>query len=174
MADRKRGEGSRYNLHVGARLMLWQGELRGKGGVDIAITGHLHVMHGHQYGKTLDQGALKGINLREQTEPKHRFSMIFADFADSGNCQENKSFGKCSLSQKTADLHRISLKTAGTRRKPQIGFCPLRLSPQALTSLTLSNVDLPAKDASPRSLMRLWLKPSKIIVSNKMDCGTSK
>ena len=73
------------------------------------------------------QGALKGTNLRGQTEPKRRFSLIFAD---SRLFPENKAFGKRRFSQKTADFRRETAeKTAGTRRKPQIGVCPLRFVP---------------------------------------------
>ena len=35
----------------------------------------------------------------------------------------------CTHSEKTADFRRKPLKTAGTRRKPQIGVCPLRFVP---------------------------------------------
>ena len=72
------------------------------------------------------QAALKGTNLRGQTEPKRRFSQIFAD---SRLFPENKAFGKRRFSQKTADFRRKPQKTAGTRRKPQIGVCPLRFVP---------------------------------------------
>ena len=72
------------------------------------------------------QGALKGTNLRGQTEPKRRFSLIFAD---SRLFLENKAFGKRRFSQKTADFRRKPQKIAGTRRKPRIGVCPLRFVP---------------------------------------------
>ena len=72
------------------------------------------------------QGALKGTNLRGQTEAKRRFSLIFAD---SRLFLENEAFGKRRFSQKTADFRRKPQKTAGTRRKPQIGVCPLRFVP---------------------------------------------
>ena len=75
---------------------------------------------------SLNQGALKGTNLRGQTEPKRRFSLIFAD---SCLFLENKAFGKHRFSQKTADFRRFSQKTAGTRRKPLIGVRPLRFVP---------------------------------------------
>ena len=73
-----------------------------------------------------NQGALKGTNLRGQTEPKRRFSLIFAD---SRRFLENEAFGKRRFSQETADFRRNPQKTAGTCRKPQIGGCPLRFVP---------------------------------------------
>ena len=82
--------------------------------------------HPHKIGRFLSQGALKGTNLRGQTEPKRRFSLIFAD---SRLFPENKAFGKRRFSQKTADFRREPQKTAGTRRKPQIAVCPLRFVP---------------------------------------------
>ena len=50
----------------------------------------------------LSQGALKGTNLRGQTEPKRRWKTKHLGSAD------------------------FRTKTAGTRRKLQIGVCPLR------------------------------------------------
>ena len=75
---------------------------------------------------TSSQGALKGTNIRGQTEPKRRFSLIFAD---SRLSLENKAIEKRRFSQKTADFRRKPQKTAGTRRKLQIGVCPLRFVP---------------------------------------------
>ena len=72
------------------------------------------------------QGALKGTNLRGQTEPERRFSRIFAD---SRLLLENEAFWKRRCSQKTADFRRKPQKTAGARRKPLIGVCPLRFVP---------------------------------------------
>ena len=44
----------------------------------------MHGGHGCFGDRLLDQGALKGTDLRGQTEPKRRFSQIFAlIFADS-------------------------------------------------------------------------------------------
>ena len=59
------------------------------------------------------QDALKGTNLRGQTEPKRRFSLILAD---SCLFLENIAFGKRRFSQKTADFRRIF---AENRRNPQ-------------------------------------------------------
>ena len=53
--------------------------------------------------EALSQAALKGTILRGQTEPKRRFSLIFAD---SRLLLENKAVGKRRFSQKTADLRR--------------------------------------------------------------------
>ena len=72
------------------------------------------------------QGALKGTNLRGQTEPKRRFSLIFAD---SRLFQENKAYGKRRFLQKATDFRREPQIFAGTCRKPQIGVCPLRFVP---------------------------------------------
>ena len=80
----------------------------------------------HSSSTACFQGALKGTNLRGQTEPKRRFSLIFAD---SRLFLENDAFGQRRLSQKTADFRRKPQENAGTRRKPQIGVCPLRLVP---------------------------------------------
>ena len=87
----------------------------------------LHLIHGlcALFRPLLTQGALKGTNLRGQTEPKRRFSMIFAD---SRLFLENKAFGQRRFSQKTADFRRKPQKTGGTRRKPQIGVFPLRFA----------------------------------------------
>ena len=76
-----------------------------------------------------NQGTLKGTNLRGQTEPKRTFSLIFADFCRFSFFLENKAFGKRRFSQKTADFRRKPQETAGTRRKLQIGVCPLRFVP---------------------------------------------
>ena len=72
------------------------------------------------------QGAQKGTNLRGQTEPKRRFSQIFADVADSRFSLENKAF----------DFRRKPQIFAGNRRKPQkpaenrrLAFVPLGSSP---------------------------------------------
>ena len=80
--------------------------------------------------RVCQQGALKGTNLRGQTEPKRRFSQIFAD---SRLFLENKAFGKRRFSQKT-------LIFAGNRRKPKepaenrrLACVPLGSSPQALS-----------------------------------------
>ena len=73
------------------------------------------------------QGGLKGTNLRGQTEPKRRFSLILQILAFF--FLENEAFGKRGFSQKTADFRRKPQITAGTRRTPQIGVCPLRFVP---------------------------------------------
>ena len=84
----------------------------------------------HSFGAFFEnQGALKGTNLRGQTEPKRRFSQIFADFCRFSSFPRNKAFGKRRFSQKTTDFRRKPQKTAGNRRKPQIGVCPLRFVP---------------------------------------------
>ena len=85
-------------------------------------------------GMIISQGTLKGTNLRGQTEPKRRFSLIFAD---SRLFIENKAFGKRIFSQKTTDFRRKLQKTAGTRRKPQIGVCPLRFVPLSAALISL-------------------------------------
>ena len=61
------------------------------------------------------QGALKGTNLRGQTEPKRRFSLIFAD---SRLFPENKTFGKRIISQNIANFRRTPQKTADWRLSP--------------------------------------------------------
>ena len=76
--------------------------------------------------KAQNRDALKGTNLRGQTEPKRRSSQMFAD---SRLFLGNEAFGKRRFSQKTAGFRRKPQKTAGTRRKPQIGVCPLRFVP---------------------------------------------
>ena len=58
---------------------------------------------------TIGQAALKGTNLRGQTEPKRRFSLILAD---SRLLPEKEALG-----------------SADFRRKPQIGVCSLRFVP---------------------------------------------
>ena len=59
------------------------------------------------------QGALKGMNLRGQTEPRRRFSQIFADVCRfSPLILEKKHLGN-------ADFRRKPLIFAGNRRKPQ-------------------------------------------------------
>ena len=75
---------------------------------------------------TQSQGVLKGTNLRGQTEPKRRFSLMFAD---SRFFVEKEASGKCRFSQKTADFRRKPQETEGIRRKPQIGVCPLGFIP---------------------------------------------
>ena len=92
--------------------------------------------------KTQDQGALKGTNPRGQTEPKLRLSLIFADFCRFSPFLENEAFGKRRFSQRTADFRRKLQKTAGTRRKPQIGGCRLRFVPFISAPLQDSQRDL--------------------------------
>ena len=74
----------------------------------------------------VNRAAPKGTNPRGQTEPKRRFSLIFAD---SRLFLENKAFGKRRFSQKTADFRRKPQEPAENRRKPQIGVCPFRFVP---------------------------------------------
>ena len=76
------------------------------------------------------QGALKGTNLRGQTEPKRRFLQIFADFCRFSPFAREQSIWE------NADFRRKPLIFAGNRRKPQepaekpqIGVCPLRFVP---------------------------------------------
>ena len=75
-------------------------------------------VHLENYAKlSFPQGALKGTNLRRQTELKIRFSQIFAD---SRLFLETKQLGNADLRRKpTADFRSKLQKTAGTRRKPQ-------------------------------------------------------
>ena len=65
------------------------------------------------------QVTLKGTNLRGQTEPKRRFSQIFADFRPF---LENKAFGIFAenrrFSQEPAENRRNSQKTADWRLSP--------------------------------------------------------
>ena len=88
-----------------------------KNGVTFVMknSGHFRASFSEEGGT---QGGLKGtnLNLRGQTEPKRRFSLILADFL---LLLEDKAFGK----------HRFAQKTAGTRRKPQIVVRPLRFVP---------------------------------------------
>ena len=64
------------------------------------------------------QGALKGTNLRGQIEPRHRFSLIFAD---SRRFPENEAFGK-------RRFRRKPLIFKGNHRKPQEPAANRRLS----------------------------------------------
>ena len=115
------------------------------------------------------RGALKGTNLRGQTEPKRRFSLIFAD---SRLFLENKAFGKCRFSQKTADFRREPQKTAGTRRKPQIGVCPLRFVPLSAApyfhfspglSVQFSNEIAPNLNVEKIALFSGWRKKRRVL-----------
>ena len=101
---------------------------------------------------TCFQGALKGTNLRGQTEPKRRFSQIFAD---SRRFLENEAFGKSRFSQETADFRRKPQKTAGTRSKPQIGVCPLRFVPLSAALCLLYFVVLGPKSGSTLSMSKV-------------------
>ena len=67
------------------------------------------------------QGALKGTNLRGQTEPKHK---IFADFCRLA-FPRKQSIRETQISQKTTE----SQIFVGNRRKTQIGVCFLRFVP---------------------------------------------
>ena len=60
-----------------------------------------------------DQGALKGTNLRGQTEPKRRFSLILAD---SRLFLENKAFGNADRRkpQETAENRRLAFVPLGS------------------------------------------------------------
>ena len=63
------------------------------------------------------KGALKGTNLKGQTEPNRRFSLVFADsYRFSRLFLENKAFGKRRLSQRTADVRR-KLQKSGTFKR---------------------------------------------------------
>ena len=77
---------------------------------------------GLRVGPSKSQGALKERNLLGQSEPKRRCLLVFAG---SRHSLGSKAFGKLRFSQNTADSCRKPQKTAGTRRKPQIGVCPL-------------------------------------------------
>ena len=72
------------------------------------------------------QGALKGTNLRGQTEPKRRFSLILADFRWFSPFPGKQSIWEAQIFEEN---RRFSQETTGTRRKPQIGVCPLRFIP---------------------------------------------
>ena len=76
------------------------------------------------------------------------FSLIVPD---SRLFLENKALGKRRLSQKTADFRRNLQKTAGTRRKPQIGVCPLRFVPLSAALFPLNNL--------ARHLLRTFWEP---------------
>ena len=69
---------------------------------------------------------LRGRTRRGQTEPKRRFSLIFAD---SRLLLETKHLGFTDFRRKPADFRRKPQRTAGTRRKPLIGVCPLGFVP---------------------------------------------
>ena len=69
--------------------------------------------------RPMNQGALKGTNLRGQTEPKCRFSQIFAD---SRIFLENNAFGKRRFSKIFADFCRRPQKPAENRG---LAFVPL-------------------------------------------------
>ena len=75
------------------------------------------------------QGALKGRAEGDKPSPNADFRRFSQIFADSRLSLENKAFGKRRFSQETADFCRKPQKTAGTRRKPQIGVRPLRFVP---------------------------------------------
>ena len=90
------------------------------------------------YCSNENQGALKGTNLRGQTEPKRSFSQIMSDFFSFrfSPFPGKKALGKRRSAQKTADLRRKPQIFAGNRRKPQepaenrrLAFAPLGLSP---------------------------------------------
>ena len=102
-----------HAILVSSSLLVWKASL-------------LTSKHSFSLSSPLEfQLALKGANLRGQTEPKRGFSLIFAD---SRLFLENIAFGKRRLSQKTADFHRKPQKTAENRRNPQktqIGVCRL-------------------------------------------------
>ena len=78
-------------------------------------------------------GALKGTNLRGQTQPKRRFSQIFADF-----CRFSPSPGKQSIweTQIFAENRRFSQETA------QIGVCPLRFVPLSAALFTALGMEI--------------------------------
>ena len=76
--------------------------------------------------RNIGQGALKGTNLRGQTEPKRRFSLIFADFCRFLSFPRKQSIWETQI---FAENRRFSQKTAENRRNPQIGVCPLRFVP---------------------------------------------
>ena len=123
-----------------------------------------------QFLEATFQGALKGTKLTGQTEPKRRSLQIFADFADSRLCLENKAVEKRRVSQKTADFCRKPQKTTGTRRKWQIGVCPLRFVPLsvALTlggpTQALPSVNSSLKQREPPGLW-VWKPPSLPLLS---------
>ena len=98
---------------------------RGAGLVELSCVFKFQGLGNFQPHRSQDfaQGALKGTNLRGQTEPFRRFSLIFAD---SRLFLENQALGKRRFSQETADFRRKLQKTAGTRR---LAFVPLGSSP---------------------------------------------
>ena len=69
------------------------------------------------------QGALKGTNLRGQTEPKRRFSQFFADFCRFSPFPRKRSIWETQI---FAENRRFSQETAGNRR---LAFVPLGSSP---------------------------------------------
>ena len=79
---------------------------------------------------TNHQGALKGTNLRGQTELKRRFSLILADFCRFSPFPRKRSILELQIfAENRRFSQRNPQKTAGTRRKPQIGVCPLTFVP---------------------------------------------
>ena len=71
------------------------------------------------------QGALKGTNLRGQTEPKRTFSQIFADFCRFSPFPRKRSIWETQI---FAENRRFSQETAENRRNPQ-KTADWRLSP---------------------------------------------
>ena len=66
-------------------------------------------------------------------------------------------FGKRRFSQETADFHRNPQKAAGTRRKPQIGICPLGFVPLS-AALPKPGAQAPNKKAVSTPPFRLRRK----------------
>ena len=120
------------------------------------------VAHAKSGPSVLRVGALRGTNLRGQTKPKRRFLQRFSLIFGRFSCLflENKAF------EKTADFRREPQKTAGTRRKPQIGVCPLRFVPLTMESQTRVSKRAPREfrnwrvQGNPLTLRQPFANPS--------------
>ena len=105
------------------------------------------------------QGALKGTNLRGRTEPKRRFSQIFADFCRFSPFPRKQSIWETQIFAETADFPRKPQIFAGTRRKPQIGVCPLRFVPLSAAPNIGKFCPLPLSTLIGNFRIYLWRRP---------------
>ena len=105
-------------------------------------------------------------------EPKGTNQAQTQIFADFHLFLENKAFGKCRFSQKTADFRRKPQKTAGTRRKPQIGVRPLRFVPSsAARGNPLPDLPFALFREFPRNLLLSYLWAT-FFFRHRWSCGS--
>ena len=72
---------------------------------------------------------LRGQTYEDEPSPNADFRRFLLTFAVFSLLLENKALGKRRFSRKTADFRGKPQIFSGTRRKPQIGVCPLRFAP---------------------------------------------